>query len=181
MTAIDITDQWLQRTIIGLNLCPFARVPYHAGRVGLVLCQSAEEKDQHDFFWNEVKKFVSADPQKISNTLLIFEYGEKDFVTFYEMVSLWEEMLQQSSMGKELQLVVFHPAFYFGGTNPQEHGNLVNRSPFPTLHLLRVSEVAQATASLQAGENIAWSNKHKIEQLNDEQRDYYWWFLTAIP
>lgn len=175
--AIDITRQWVERTIIGLNLCPFARIPYERGLVRLSLCEGADDAEQMQAFWHEVALLESSPAAELSNTLLIFTHAEKSFESFYEFCGLLEDMLEHSRFGADIQMVVFHPGFYFGDSAPEEAGNLVNRSPFPTIHLLRTQEVAQAAATLATGESIAWKNKQKIEQLAPDQRQIYWWFL----
>jgi uncharacterized protein len=46
-----------------------------------------------------------------------------------------------------LQVASFHPQFQFAGTDVDDVTNATNRSPYPTLHLLREDSVDRAVAA----------------------------------
>ncbi|WP_286851514.1 DUF1415 family protein, partial [Hydrogenophaga sp. 70-12] len=57
------------------------------------------------------------------------------------------EVVAEHDLEGVIQVASFHPDYRFEGTEPEDITNATNRSPFPTLHLLREDSVARAVAS----------------------------------
>jgi hypothetical protein len=68
----------------------------------------------------------------------------------------------------ELQIASFHPQYQFAGTAPNDIGNATNRSPYPTLHLLRESSIAFAVDSFGDTDVISERNIATLEKLGSE-------------
>ena len=64
-----------------------------------------------------------------------------------------------------LQVAIFHPQFQFDGTEPDDVTNATNRSPFPTLHLLREGSVERAVAAFPNAEAIFEANIATLQNL----------------
>jgi hypothetical protein len=74
---------------------------------------------------------------------------------FLSFLRLAETQLDSSS----LQLVGFHPLYRFEGEEEGDAAAYTNRSPWPTIHLLRQSDVSSALAdSPDAGEAVPQRN-----------------------
>jgi hypothetical protein len=59
-----------------------------------------------------------------------------------------------SELGLEgvVQVASFHPQYQFAGSAPDDVSNATNRSPYPTLHLIREDSIERAVAAFpQAG------------------------------
>ena len=49
-----IIKKWLEKTIIGLNLCPFAKEPFENGQINLKLVESISEEACYQSFITEL-------------------------------------------------------------------------------------------------------------------------------
>lgn len=147
---------------MGREICPFAKKPFEESRFHLSLCSEAKIEAQKDFFRHELSKISKS--ESISNSFLIFEHGNSEYLDFLDF---YEDCLVD--LGEEFQLVSFHPHFYFAETPITARVNWVNRSPYPSLHLLRVSEVSAVISDPQMGVRISESNEKKLEAMSKEE------------
>ena len=67
-----------------------------------------------------------------------------------------------------LQVAGFHPAYQFAGTAPDDMGNYSNRSPYPTLHLLREDSVSRAVEAFPEADAIVDRNLDTLDKLGME-------------
>ena len=65
----------------------------------------------------------------------------------------------------EIQIASFHPQYQFAGTGFDDIGNETNRSPYPTLHLLREESVARAVDAFGDTRSISAANLATLEKL----------------
>lgn len=169
MNSIETIKTWLEKTIISLNLCPFAKAPYEAGK--MFFSESnfpfTDSKSNTILFLDELEK-LNMHPE-LSNGLIIFPNAPKDFLEFYDFFCLCEDLLAELNMEKEFQIVCFHPAFRFGGMQGDERINAVNQSPLACIHLLRSKEVFDALDSPDKGLKINLANEKAIESLSDKE------------
>jgi hypothetical protein len=64
-----------------------------------------------------------------------------------------------------VQLASFHPQFVFADTVTDDIANCSNRSPYPTLHLLREDSIDRAVAAVPEAQAIFGANVEKLRQL----------------
>lgn len=173
-----ILKEWIERIIIGLNFCPFAKIPYQNNLIEISFCNESSEEEMRDFFLDELDKIQKSSAIEISNSLVCFPNYKKDFFEFYDFVSYCEELIEELGLEQNFQLVCFHPNFQFENTTPKERVNLINSSPFALIHILRSQEVAQALKSHNDAKMISFRNEDKLNTLDqdDIMNLFPWWF-----
>jgi hypothetical protein len=163
-TAIEDTQQWLLEAVVGLNLCPFAKAVVVKDRVRYRVCASAEPADMLAMLREELQHLADTDPDQLDTTLLIAPYALPDFLDFNDFLADCDDALMALELDGVLQVADFHPRYQFGGTEVDDIENFTNRSPYPTLHLLREASMDKAVeaypdASLIFERNMAVLNK----------------------
>ena len=175
--TLNLTKYWLENIVLGLDLCPFARIPYQKGQIRISACGDTTEDEQLGHFLEEIDLLHQADPKDISTTLIAYPHGSPDFYEFNDFVGDLESMLEEAQLDDTFQLVAFHPRFVFVDT-PFEHlGNYVNRSPFPIIHMLRSQEIARALTNPKDGEIISFNNDKKLHDLSSATLDQLFYYL----
>ena len=142
--AIEDTQLWLTRAVVGLNLCPFAKAVMAKGQVRYVVTELTEPEQVLKLLQSEMQTLVDAAPDTLDTTLLIAPYLLPDFVDFNEFLFDCDAVLLGMDLEGVLQIADFHPNYQFAGTAPDDVENRTNQSPYPTLHLLREDSVTRA-------------------------------------
>jgi hypothetical protein len=142
--AIEDTQAWLTRAVVGLNLCPFAKAVMAKGQVRYVVTELTEPEQVLLLLQAEMQTLVDADPDTLDTTLLIAPYLLPHFMDFNEFLFDCEAVLRGLDLEGVLQIADFHPNYQFAGTAPEDVENRTNQSPYPTLHLLREDSVTRA-------------------------------------
>ncbi|MCT8175200.1 DUF1415 domain-containing protein [Variovorax sp. CY25R-8] len=166
--AIADTRRWLERAVIGLNLCPFAKAVHVKGQIHYATYLPAEHDDLLDALLAEARQLVALDATERDTTLLIAPSALSDFLDFNDFTARAERRLAKAGFDGVLQLASFHPQFQFGGTEPDDIGNATNRAPYPTLHLLREESVDRAVEAFPDAEEIFGRNIDTLEALGPE-------------
>jgi uncharacterized protein len=165
MTAIEQTQQWLERAVIGLNLCPFAKAVHSKGQIRWVLSEATTTNALLHTLNFELDWLANADPQAVDTTVLVHPHVLQDFLDFNDFLDMADAALEHLHLDGVLQIASFHPQFLFAGTAPDDIGNFSNRAPFPTLHLLREDSVEKAVAAFPEAESIFERNIQTLEEL----------------
>jgi uncharacterized protein len=160
---ISATGKWLERAVIGLNLCPFAKGVHVKGQIRCVVSHAATDDALLDDLESELKFLTSVAPEDIDTTLLITPDTLKNFDDFTNFLDLVEVVLRTHGLVGVLQVASFHPRYVFADAEPDDIANYTNRSPYPMLHLLRETSLAKATAAFADAANIYERN---IETMN---------------
>jgi hypothetical protein len=155
--------EWIEKAVIGLNLCPFAKAVYVKNQVRYVVSTARHLDGLLEDLDRELDFLAAADPDEVDTTLLIHPTLLPDFLDFNDFMQLAEAAVDEHGLEGVIQIASFHPHFQFEGTGPDDIGNYTNRAPFPTLHLLREASIARAVAAFPEAEAIYARN---IETLN---------------
>jgi hypothetical protein len=166
--AVADTRRWLERAVIGLNLCPFAKAVHVKGQIHYATYLPAEHDDLLDALLAEARQLVALDAAERDTTLLIAPNALSDFLDFNDFTARAERRLAKAGFDGVLQIASFHPQFQFGGTEPDDIGNATNRAPYPTLHLLREERVDRAVEAFPDAEEIFGRNIDTLEALGPE-------------
>jgi hypothetical protein len=161
---IAATRDWLEKAVIGLNLCPFAKAVTVKNQVRFVVSRALHLDGLLEDLDRELDLLAAADPDAIETTLLIHPSLLADFRDFNDFMQLAEAAVGEHGLEGVIQIASFHPAFQFKGTAPDDIGNFTNRAPFPTLHLLREASIERAVAAFPGAETIY---EHNIETLQE--------------
>lgn len=142
------TLRWLERSVIGLNLCPFAKAVHAKGRVRCVLSTAADEHGVLLELIAELKHLADTPAETTDTTLIVIPQLFADFEDFNDFLGEAEDELWVQGYEGVFQLASFHPQYQFAGTQPDDAENNTNRSPYPTLHILREASVDVAVAAM---------------------------------
>jgi hypothetical protein len=177
--AIAATQRWIERAVIGLGLCPFARVPYAQQRVRYRVSAARDTEALAADLREEARRLIESDPQTVETTLLIHPHVLGDFLHYNDFLDVAEATLDELDLDGDLQIASFHPHYQFGDAEVDAVENCTNRSPYPILHLLRTDGVAAAVESVCDPEAIYRRNIDTLRRLGtggwnalwDEGRD----------
>ena len=163
--AVSQTRAWVEHAVVGLNLCPFAKAPMVKGQIHYVLTDTTDPRVLLDELCAQMHALVEADPTTIETTLLIHPNVLVDFLDFNDFLDAADAALDELGYGGVLQIASFHPDYQFDGTEPDDLGNASNRSPHPTLHLLREASVDRAVQAFPEAEAIVENNLRTLDAL----------------
>jgi hypothetical protein len=172
--VVAATRQWIERAVIGLNLCPFAKVVYVKGQVRYAVSRARHLDGLLEDLDRELDLLAAADPDEIDTTLLIHASLLPDFLDFNDFMQLAEAAVEEHDLQGVIQIASFHPAFQFEGTEPDDIGNFTNRAPFPTLHLLREASIERAVAAFPEAEAIYERNIETLKALGHAGWQILW-------
>jgi len=172
--VIEATRRWLEKAVIGLNLCPFAKAVYVKNQVRIVVSAARHLDGLLEDLDRELDFLAAADPEAVDTTLLIHPTLLPDFLDFNDFLQLAEAAVEEHDLEGVIQIASFHPQFQFEGTVPDDMGNFTNRAPFPTLHLLREASIERAVAAFPEAETIYQRNIETLEKLGKAGWDALW-------
>ena len=159
------TRLWLERAVIGLNLCPFAKAVYIKQQVRFVVTAATTTDELLAELAQELTLLDQADPEIISTTLLIHPQAMTDFLDYNDFLEAADAAVDALQLDGVLQVASFHPDYQFADTGPHDIGNYSNRAPFPTLHLLREESLDRAIEAFPDPESIFGTNLKTLEKL----------------
>ncbi len=165
---IAATQIWLERAVIGLNLCPFAKGVHVKGQIRYVVSAAQNDNDLLDDLERELKFLTEAAPEEVDTTLLIVPEVLADFGDFTDFLDLVEVVLRTQGLGGVLQVASFHPDYVFADAEADDIANHTNRAPYPTLHLIREASLARATAAFPDAADIYERNIETLRELGHE-------------
>ena len=167
-TVVADTRRWLERAVIGLNLCPFAKAPHAKGQIHYAVCDSDDAADWLAQLRTELQALAALDATERETTLLMASRLLPDFLDFNDFLAEADAVLAELDMYGTLQIAPFHPRFQFAGTDEDDITNATNRAPYPTLHLIREASIDRAVAAFPEAEAIYEANMATLERLGDE-------------
>ena len=167
-TAIADTRRWLERAVIGLNLCPFAKAPHIKGQVHYAVCAGGGRRELLALLRAELLALAVLDTAERETTLLIVPDQFADFLDFNDFLGDAEALLEALELEGVLQVAPFHPRFQFEGTEADDITNATNRSPYPTLHLIREDSIDRAVEAFPEAEAIYEANMQTLRRLGPE-------------
>lgn len=146
-TVLADTRHWIEKAVIGLNLCPFARSVYVKNQVRIVVSSARHLDAFLDELDRELDLLQATPADEIDTTLLVHPTLFPDFEVFNDFHNVVDDVVAEHELDGVIQVASFHPQFQFEGTTPDDVTNCTNRAPYPTLHLLREDSVERAVAS----------------------------------
>ncbi|MBP7453514.1 MAG: DUF1415 domain-containing protein [Ottowia sp.] len=161
------TQRWLERAVVGLNLCPFAKAPHTKGQIHYAVCTSGEPEALLRQLQDELGTLADMAPEERETTLLMAPRQMADFLAFNDFLDAADAMLEELELEGVLQIAPFHPRFQFADANENDIGNATNRSPYPTLHLIREESIDRAVEAFPDAEAIFEGNIAKLQALGD--------------
>lgn len=162
------TRRWIERAVIGLNLCPFAKAVYVKEQVRFVLSDASTPEALLEELAEELVRLRDTDPQSIDTTLIVHPDVLTDFLDYNDFLDNADAAVEALDLQGVLQVASFHPDYQFAGAAPDDISHYTNRSPYPTLHLLREDSVERAVAAFPDPDVIVERNVETLDRLGHE-------------
>jgi uncharacterized protein len=159
------TKTWLERAVIGLNLCPFAKAVHVRSQVRYVVSEATAVEALVENLLLELNHLADANAEETDTTLIIHPHVLNDFLDYNDFLEVADGAVEELGLTGEIQVASFHPQYQFADTEPDDITNYTNRAPYPTLHLLREASVARAVAAFPDAAQIFEKNMATLEKL----------------
>ena len=171
---IAATKTWLERAVLGLKLCPFAPEPYLNDRIRYSVSEQRSAEGLLEDLSRELQALRDADPQDCETTLLIHPFVLQDFLAFNDFLDSADAAVSALGLEGELQVASFHPDYRFADSDADDVANATNRSPYPTLHLLREASIERVVESIADPDAIYERNIETLRRIGSEGWDALW-------
>jgi uncharacterized protein len=159
------TRRWLERAVIGLNLCPFAKAVYVKQQVRFVLSDASTPEALLEQLAEELLLLRDTSADEIDTTLIVHPDVLQAFLDYNDFLDNADAAVEALDLEGVLQVASFHPDYQFAGTAPDDISNYSNRSPYPTLHLLREDSVSRAVEAFPDADDIVDRNVETLDRL----------------
>jgi len=167
-TIIERTRLWLERAVIGLNLCPFAKSAFVKKQVRYAVSAAATADELLAELEAELTRLAETEDRVLDTTLLIHPQAMVDFLDYHFFLAEAEALIRNLGYDGVFQIASLHPDYEFAGSDPDDIANYTNRSPYPTLHLLRESSIDRAVAAFPDAADIYERNIETMTRLGHE-------------
>lgn len=161
------TRHWLEAAVIGLNLCPFAKAVHVKDQIRYVVSEARTDEELLADLVRELRALAGADAEVCDTTLLIHPYALNDFLDYNDFLDVADAAIDELGLDGVLQVASFHPDYQFADTAADDVTNNTNRSPYPTLHLLREDSVDRAVEAFPEADRIYATNIATLEGLGN--------------
>lgn len=162
------TQRWLERAVIGLNLCPFAKSVFVKKQIRYALTAATTADELLAELEHEFALLADTAPAQLDTTLLIHPRVMASFIDYHFFLSEAAALIRRLDYDGIFQIASLHPQYEFAGSASDDIANYTNRSPYPTLHLLRESSIDRAVAAFPQAETIFERNIETMERLGHD-------------
>lgn len=169
--VIAAIQRWLEKAVIGLNLCPFAKSVYVKNQIRYVVSNANTPEALLEQLMDELQLLADTDAEKIDTTLLIHPFVLTDFLDYNEFLEVADAAVEDMHLDGELQVASFHPDYQFAETDQNDITNFTNRAPYPILHLLREDSVERAVDAFPEASDIFEKNQATMQELGHDGWD----------
>ena len=163
--ALQATRAWVEHAVIGLNLCPFAKAVQVKQLIRYVCSDARDTHDLLEALRTELQRLADTPMEEVETTLLVHPQVLGDFLDYNDFLDEADALLEEMGLDGTLQIASFHPQYQFAGTHADDIDNATNRSPYPTLHLLREASIERAVAAFPEPEAIYEANQRTLRAL----------------
>ena len=162
-TVIQQTKNWVEEIVIGLNLCPFASLPFQNETIEYTV-NSGDSTEQH--LHQLADSFSKLDETtNIETSLLIYPDAYQKFDDYLEWLDFANHLLDDLNYAGTYQIASFHPDYRFADSTENDASNFSNRSPYPMLHLIRESSLEEAISNYPNIEQVPINNIKKLREI----------------
>ncbi len=163
--AVADTVEWLEKAVIGLNLCPFAKAVHVKQQIRYHVSHATDAEGLLQELVSELELLAETSPEKIETTLLIHPQALSDFMDFNDFLEVADAVVEELQLDGILQVASFHPDYQFDETHVDDIENFSNRSPWPTLHLIREASIDAAVEAFPDAADIYERNIETLKKL----------------
>lgn len=166
--AVELTQQWVEAIVVGLNLCPFAAPEVRNQSIRYVASHAASLEEATQDFLAELQIIQKSDESELSTSLVNFTDTAVEFEAFLDLIDMCQSALESAGLEGVFQLASFHPQYCFSGVDPDDITNWTNRAPFPTIHIIREGQMSRVLVHYKTPEEIPERNMALMEKLGRE-------------
>jgi hypothetical protein len=163
--VVETTRRWLEKAVIGLNLCPFAKAVHVKNQIRYAVSDARNVEELHRDLIAELDILQRSAPEEIDTTLLIHPWVLSDFLDYNDFLAVADATLEEAGLDGEIQIASFHPNYQFAEAQADDIENYTNRSPYPILHLLRETSIDRAVAAFPDASKIFTQNMETMRKL----------------
>ncbi|MBR9863657.1 MAG: DUF1415 domain-containing protein [Rhodobacteraceae bacterium] len=167
--VVKDTRRWLEQMVVGLNLCPFSHSVIARDQVHYSVCDATTDEHLKQFFVDELQRLLGANENDVATSLLMFTQGLEEFSDYLALLDWFQQLLEGAELTQHVQLASFHPQYQFEGVAADDLSHFTNRSPYPTIHILRQNQVTKALAHISDPEKIYLDNIKTLNKLGRRQ------------
>ncbi len=164
--VVEHVKRWLDKFIIDLELCPFAKRERVNDAIRFVVSNTDTEVDLLGVLAQELD-YLKAHPDT-ATTLLIHPGVLDDFGDYNQFLDQADALLEALELEGTFQVASFHPDYQFADTQPGDAENYTNRAPYPLLHILREASVERAVERHPDADGIPEANIVRLRALGAE-------------
>lgn len=164
-SALAATRAWVEHLVVGLNLCPFASLPFAKKTIRYAVCDAVQPEIVAERLAGELALLAEADPAIAQTTLLIVPNAFADFLDFNDFLDVADALVEEAGLSGVLQVASFHPDYQFADEAPDDLSHWTNRSPHPVLHLIREDDIDRAAATHPDVDGIPDANIARLREL----------------
>ena len=166
--VVAATREWLEKAVIGLNLCPFAKAVHAANQIRYVLSDAQTPEALLADLARELRALVAANPAEVETTLLIHPQVLDDFLDYNDFLDIADAAVEDLGLTGTIQVASFHPQYRFADADADAIENYSNRSPYPMLHLLREESVERAVAAFPDAGDLPDRNIETLRRIGHD-------------
>jgi hypothetical protein len=159
---------WLERAVIGLNLCPFAKAVHVKRQIRYAVTAASNTDELLAELRHELDLLTRADPEVLETTLLIHPRAMTGFIEYHLFLKNADAAVGSLGLEGVVQIASFHPDYEFAGSACDDIENYTNRSPYPMLHLLREASIDRAVAAFPDAADIYERNIETLRRLGHD-------------
>jgi hypothetical protein len=166
--VVTATRAWLEKAVIGLNLCPFAKAVHVGNQIRYEVSDARTPEALLADLARALQTLAAADPAEVETTLLIHPQVLGEFLDYNDFLDIADTAVEELGLTGTIQVASFHPHYRFADTEPDAIENYSNRSPYPMLHLLREKSVERAVAEVADAASIPDRNIETLRRIGHE-------------
>ena len=164
-TVISQTKSWVEQFVIGLNLCPFAKVPFQKDLIQYSVFEGENMNSLINSFAVELDCLINMPVSTIETSILIVPNMLSDFEEYLDVLEELNVILEETELTGIIQIASFHLDYQFADSDFEDVENFTNRSPFPMFHFLREESVEKAVENYPNPESIPERNMEILRNL----------------
>jgi len=161
---ISRVDHWIEKAVIGFDLCPFAKSVYRKNKLRYVVSKSANVNALVTELYQQCQYLIET--PGIETMLLIIPHQLQEFADFNQMLDQVDALIEAYEWVGVFQIASFHPRYQFDNTRIDDRENWSNRAPFPILHILRESSVGRCLSSYPDPDQIPGTNIQTLRAMD---------------
>lgn len=159
------TKNWVEKVVIGLNLCPFVKPVFAKNQLKFVLSEAKNPQELTEDLVKELVFLSGIEGDDTETTVLIHPFILQDFGHYIDYLEFANDVIYEMNLEGIFQIASFHPDYQFAGTTKEDLENYTNRSPYPMLHILREDTIEKAVKTYPNVEEIPLNNIKKVKEL----------------